>query len=223
MSRSSSIIRNSISIFLCFDEVAWADFVFFGFCFFPFCRKIFTFQKYEHVHIPNVKSCLVSVSADYGVSTKVIPKRVILVKLFVYYLYIFCLLYGFLYEIVDLLTSFHKIKKMSTGGEKGSSTTKTPADFLKSIRGRPVVVKLNSGVDYRGQCLYFTIFPLSCICHLFFVWILKYSFPFVYIRVWGYVPYWCFFHVVLKVINLIANYRCVFECLATKLTHLHYY
>lgn len=36
------------------------------------------------------------------------------------------------------------------GGEKGSGTTKTPADFLKSIRGRPVVVKLNSGVDYRG-------------------------------------------------------------------------
>ncbi|KAF2325563.1 hypothetical protein GH714_030416 [Hevea brasiliensis] len=40
--------------------------------------------------------------------------------------------------------------KMSGGGEKGSTTTKTPADFLKSIRGRPVVVKLNSGVDYRG-------------------------------------------------------------------------
>ena len=40
---------------------------------------------------------------------------------------------------------------MSTGGEKGSATTKTPADFLKSIRGRPVVVKLNSGVDYRGN------------------------------------------------------------------------
>ncbi|KDP35137.1 hypothetical protein JCGZ_10671 [Jatropha curcas] len=39
---------------------------------------------------------------------------------------------------------------MSGGGEKGSTTTKTPADFLKSIRGRPVVVKLNSGVDYRG-------------------------------------------------------------------------
>ncbi|XP_076938721.1 uncharacterized protein LOC143607011 [Bidens hawaiensis] len=34
--------------------------------------------------------------------------------------------------------------------EKPSSTTKTPSDFLKSIRGRPVVVKLNSGVDYRG-------------------------------------------------------------------------
>ncbi|PRQ16920.1 hypothetical protein RchiOBHm_Chr7g0189461 [Rosa chinensis] len=36
------------------------------------------------------------------------------------------------------------------GAERGSGTTKTPADFLKSIRGRPVVVKLNSGVDYRG-------------------------------------------------------------------------
>ncbi|KAF7815525.1 sm-like protein LSM36B [Senna tora] len=36
-----------------------------------------------------------------------------------------------------------------SGVEKGSTTTKTPADFLKSIRGRPVVVKLNSGVDYR--------------------------------------------------------------------------
>ena len=45
-------------------------------------------------------------------------------------------------------------KKMSTGGEKGSATTKTPADFLKSIRGRPVVVKLNSGVDYRGHFLF---------------------------------------------------------------------
>ncbi|PKA54838.1 putative small nuclear ribonucleoprotein F [Apostasia shenzhenica] len=39
-----------------------------------------------------------------------------------------------------------------SGGEKGASggSVKTPADFLKSIRGRPVVVKLNSGVDYRG-------------------------------------------------------------------------
>ncbi|VVB03289.1 unnamed protein product [Arabis nemorensis] len=39
---------------------------------------------------------------------------------------------------------------MSGGVEKASGTTKTPNDFLKSIRGRPVVVKLNSGVDYRG-------------------------------------------------------------------------
>ncbi|KAL4631981.1 hypothetical protein ACB092_04G018800 [Castanea dentata] len=39
---------------------------------------------------------------------------------------------------------------MSGGGEKESATTKTLGDFLKSIRGRLVVVKLNSGVDYRG-------------------------------------------------------------------------
>ncbi|KAJ0941710.1 putative sm-like protein Lsm6/SmF [Helianthus annuus] len=39
--------------------------------------------------------------------------------------------------------------------EKGSSTTKTLSDFLKSIRGRPVVVKLNSGVDYRGSLTYY--------------------------------------------------------------------
>lgn len=42
---------------------------------------------------------------------------------------------------------------MSGVGEKASGSTKTPADFLKSIRGRPVVVKLNSGVDYRGGSL----------------------------------------------------------------------
>lgn len=30
-------------------------------------------------------------------------------------------------------------------------SAKTPADFLKSIKGKPVVVKLNSGVDYRGK------------------------------------------------------------------------
>ena len=31
----------------------------------------------------------------------------------------------------------------------------TPSDFLKQIIGHPVVVKLNSGVDYRGE--YFDI------------------------------------------------------------------
>ncbi|URE37624.1 U6 snRNA-associated Sm-like protein, partial [Musa troglodytarum] len=38
----------------------------------------------------------------------------------------------------------------SGSGGGGSGAVKTPTDFLKSIRGRPVVVKLNSGVDYRG-------------------------------------------------------------------------
>ncbi|KAF6172393.1 hypothetical protein GIB67_025898 [Kingdonia uniflora] len=39
------------------------------------------------------------------------------------------------------------------GGEEGLSTTKTPTDFFKSIRGRPVVVKLNSGDNYRVYML----------------------------------------------------------------------
>ncbi|KAG9450845.1 hypothetical protein H6P81_010810 [Aristolochia fimbriata] len=47
------------------------------------------------------------------------------------------------------LLLFNSEKGNMSGGEKAGST-KTPADFLKSIRGRPVVVKLNSGVDYRG-------------------------------------------------------------------------
>ena len=28
---------------------------------------------------------------------------------------------------------------------------KSPSDFLKGVLGRSVIVKLNSGVDYRGQ------------------------------------------------------------------------
>ncbi|KAI5107698.1 U6 snRNA-associated Sm-like protein LSm6 isoform X1 [Silurus meridionalis] len=34
---------------------------------------------------------------------------------------------------------------------KMSVRKQTPSDFLKQIIGRPVVVKLNSGVDYRGE------------------------------------------------------------------------
>ena len=56
----------------------------------------------------------------------------------------------------------------SGGGDKsgsggGGGAVKTPSDFLKSIRGRPVVVKLNSGVDYRGQLTHLrpsALFPL---------------------------------------------------------------
>ncbi|KAL0797928.1 hypothetical protein Bca101_053102 [Brassica carinata] len=53
---------------------------------------------------------------------------------------------------------------MSGSGDnnKVSGTIKTPADFLKSIRGRPVVVKLNSGVDYRGDCTLGYKSCLSC-------------------------------------------------------------
>ena len=38
-------------------------------------------------------------------------------------------------------------------GPSGGAAAKTPADFLKSIKGKPVIVKLNSGVDYRGEGL----------------------------------------------------------------------
>ncbi|KAM3702276.1 hypothetical protein ACJW31_04G013500 [Castanea mollissima] len=51
---------------------------------------------------------------------------------------------------------------MSGGGEKGSATTKTLGDFLKSIRGRLVVVKLNSGqTSSDGVCP--TLFSSACI------------------------------------------------------------
>ena len=33
------------------------------------------------------------------------------------------------------------------------SRKQTPSEFLKQIIGRPVVVKLNSGVDYRGMLI----------------------------------------------------------------------
>jgi hypothetical protein len=35
-----------------------------------------------------------------------------------------------------------------------SSSSRTPADFLNSIKGKPVVVKLNSGVDYKGKNIF---------------------------------------------------------------------
>ena len=31
------------------------------------------------------------------------------------------------------------------------SKKQNPSEFLKQIIGKPVVVKLNSGVDYRGE------------------------------------------------------------------------
>lgn len=32
------------------------------------------------------------------------------------------------------------------------SKRQSPSEFLKQIVGKPVVVKLNSGTDYRGYC-----------------------------------------------------------------------
>ena len=64
--------------------------------------------------------------------------------------------------------------KMSGTEKAGSGTTKTPADFLKSIRGRPVVVKLNSGVDYRGSSLYLPLLSensLKCLWINGYIWV----------------------------------------------------
>ncbi|RWW71837.1 hypothetical protein BHE74_00020391, partial [Ensete ventricosum] len=49
----------------------------------------------------------------------------------------------------------------SGSGGGGSGSVKTPTDFLKLIRGRPVVVKLNSGVDYRGRPSSPTLGPME--------------------------------------------------------------
>lgn len=50
------------------------------------------------------------------------------------------------------------------------STRKTPSEYLKQIIGRPVVVKLNSGVDYRGE---------DCVQNICDAdWVLKFKFKF---------------------------------------------
>lgn len=43
-----------------------------------------------------------------------------------------------------------------------STAPRTPADFLKNIKGKSVVVKLNSGVDYKGEGLSYFVFD-GCI------------------------------------------------------------
>lgn len=50
-----------------------------------------------------------------------------------------------------------------TGGGKRS-----PSDFLKTVLGRSVVVKLNSGIDYRGELLYAN--RVGYFCCLSLVW-----------------------------------------------------
>ena len=41
---------------------------------------------------------------------------------------------------------------------QAAGIAKTPADFLKAIKGKAVLVKLNSGVDYRGELSFWRIF-----------------------------------------------------------------
>ena len=44
----------------------------------------------------------------------------------------------------------------------------TPSEFLKDLIGNPVVVKLNSGVDYRGILNCLGLFDLKLQIHLSF-------------------------------------------------------
>ena len=44
-------------------------------------------------------------------------------------------------------TTVQQVGHVETSAPKKS---KTPSDFLKSILGRPIRVKLNSGIEYRG-------------------------------------------------------------------------
>lgn len=48
---------------------------------------------------------------------------------------------------------------------KMSLRKQTPSDFLKQIIGRPVVVKLNSGVDYRGTSRNMSLFYQLYFCN----------------------------------------------------------
>lgn len=43
--------------------------------------------------------------------------------------------------------------KISYSVAKMSFQRQSPSEFLKQIIGKPVVVKLNSGVDYRGLAM----------------------------------------------------------------------
>lgn len=38
----------------------------------------------------------------------------------------------------------------SNTGDQKAQKKRSPSDFLKSVLGRPAIVKLNSGIEYRG-------------------------------------------------------------------------
>jgi len=61
---------------------------------------------------------------------------------------------GVLAYLLAALSSVFRAEVMS------QSRKQTPSDFLKQIIGRPVVVKLNSGTDYRGLPLPITLTAL---------------------------------------------------------------
>lgn len=46
--------------------------------------------------------------------------------------------------------SVHQLKLAIMSDATALGTSKSPAEFLKAIKGKQVIVKLNSGVDYKG-------------------------------------------------------------------------
>ena len=55
-----------------------------------------------------------------------------------------------IWAIVLQNESFHFLKFPQEASATASKSKRSPSDFLKSVLGRPVRVKLNSGVEYRG-------------------------------------------------------------------------
>ena len=51
------------------------------------------------------------------------------------------------------------------------SQKQTPSEFLKQIIGRPVVVKLNSGMDYRGILVVLLLLTLSFLANIYFIFL----------------------------------------------------
>lgn len=50
----------------------------------------------------------------------------------------------------SLTRSYHFFLFLQESPSTPAEKKRSPSDFLKSVLGRPAVVKLNSGVEYRG-------------------------------------------------------------------------
>lgn len=52
------------------------------------------------------------------------------------------------------ILSLHTKKMADSEQQQQSHSQKTPSDFLQKVIGKPVLVKLNSGVDYKGMAIF---------------------------------------------------------------------
>jgi hypothetical protein len=60
-----------------------------------------------------------------------------------------------------LLFFLHLCVMILFGTQMATAKKRSPSDFLKSVLGRPVRVKLNSGTEYRGTRYDYIC---SCVC-----------------------------------------------------------